>query len=306
MTRAFVVTLATLGIAALFAVGAAVAATRRQGASSDSTRATSNRTDGDTATTALPPRVLATGSVRLSAGARIEVGAQISGRVRTLAVTQGSHVHSGDVIAQLDTQEARALVDQASAQVRELIASERQALDQEQRVEALAAARGATPQDLMAAQTAASQAHARLDAAKAAEDLARTRFGYTTIRAPISGIVASVSTHEGETVAASFTTPTFVTIIDPTRLEVVALIDETDIGRVSLGDAAEFTVDAYPGRRYHGVVARIAPDATIVGGVVDYEVVLRLIGSTNGLKPQMTTAVTITRTRVGERQRGIS
>ena len=235
------------------------------------------------------------------AGARIEVGAQISGKVHALTVTQGSFVRAGQVIAQLDTQELRAFLDQAAAQVTELSAAEHQAMDQAQRVEALAATRSTTQQELIAAQATAAQASARLQAARSAEELARIRLGYTTIRAPIHGIVASVTTHEGETVAASLAAPTFVTLIDPSKLEGVALVDETDIGRVALGDAAEFTVDAYPDHLFHAVVARIAPDATIVGGVVDYEVTLRLTGSTQGLKPQMTTSVTIIHARSGER-----
>jgi HlyD family secretion protein len=279
----------------LLIVGAGVSATIGT-IRSDSARTVMQATPAPPETSEFRP-VLATGSVRLFAGARVEVGAQISGRVRALAVTQGSMVRAGQVIAQLDTQEAHTLVEQAVAQVRELTAAEAQAVDQAQRVEALAFARSTTQQELISAKATAAQASARLDAARSAEALARIRLGYTTVHAPITGIVSSVTTHEGETVAASLAAPTFVTLIDPTKLEAVALVDETDIGRVSLGDSAEFTVDAYPGKVYRGVVSRIAPDATIVGGVVDYEVTLSLVGATAGLKPQMTTSVTISHVR---------
>jgi len=119
------------------------------------------------------------------------------------------------------------------------------------------------------------------------------QLGYTIIRSPISGVVASVTTHEGETVAASLSTPTFVTLIDPERVECVALVDETDIGHVTVGDSAEFTVDAYPGRLFRGMVSRVAPDASVIGGVVDYEVVVRLLGDHRDLKPQMTASVAL-------------
>ncbi|HEY0777125.1 MAG TPA: efflux RND transporter periplasmic adaptor subunit, partial [Gemmatirosa sp.] len=128
----------------------------------------------------------------------------------------------------------------------------------------------------------------------AERDLAALQLEHTAVRAPIDGIVATIATHAGETVAASFATPNFVTLIDPTRLECVALVDESDIGHVTVGDAAVCTVDAYPGREFAGVVAHVSPDATIVSGVVDYEVTIRLGGDAAALlKPQMTASVGI-------------
>ena len=140
-----------------------------------------------------------------------------------------------------------------------------------------------------------------LDAARASRELALLQLDYTVIRAPISGVVATVSTQEGETVAASFSAPTFVTLLDPTRIECVALVDETDIGRVRVRDSVEFTVDAWPGRVFRGVVTSIAPDATISGGVVDYEVHIRISGPVADLKPQMTASVSIG----GEKRRAL-
>ena len=97
---------------------------------------------------------------------------------------------------------------------------------------------------------------------------------YAQITAPISGVVASVSTREGETVAAGFSAPTFVTIVDLDRLEVLAYVDETDIGRVFLGQLASFEVDTYPGLPINGVVAAIQPSAELRDNVVNY--VIRL------------------------------
>ncbi|HXY29544.1 MAG TPA: efflux RND transporter periplasmic adaptor subunit [Gemmatimonadaceae bacterium] len=239
------------------------------------------------------PRVLATGTIRLRAGARIEVGARTSGVVRRLAVTQGSEVRQGDTIAVLDRREATARLAEASARVEELEAASAQADSDLARVEALSHANGASRQDLLAARTGSATARARLAAARSDRDLAQVQLDYTVILAPIGGVVASVTTHEGETVAASFAAPTFVTLIDPTRLECIALVDETDIGRVRRADSADFTVDAYPGRVFRGRVIRIAPDATIVSGVVDYEVTVQPLEGIEVLKPQMTASVSI-------------
>jgi RND family efflux transporter MFP subunit len=239
------------------------------------------------------PRILSTGRISLLPGARIEVGARVSGVVVSLPVTQGSRVERDAVIARLDDRAARANLIQANTAVAELEAALQQQEQDLTRVEALAKIDGTTARELMAARTSVLTAQARLEGAKAARALAQLQLDYTVIRAPISGTVASVSTQEGETVAASLAAPTFVTLLDPTRIECIALVDETDIGGVQVGDQAEFTVDAYPGRVFHGVVISIAPDATLVGGVVDYEVRVKITDDVRALKPQMTASVTI-------------
>lgn len=242
-------------------------------------------------------RVVATGSVRLAPGAKVDVGARTSGVVTRLEVRQGMMVRRGDVILELDDREARLRLASATAKVADLSAAVTQAESDVGRLRPLAEKGYATPRDLSNAQTAVTQMKARLSSAVSDENLARVQLGYMTVRAPESGIVASVTIHEGETVAASFAAPTFVTLIDLSRLECVALVDETDIGRVSNGDPAEFTVDAYPGRVFSGRVINIAPDATVISGVVDYETTIRIAGEpkTGGklLRPQMTASVTI-------------
>jgi RND family efflux transporter MFP subunit len=242
-------------------------------------------------------RVVATGNLRLAPGARIDVGARTSGVVTRLRVRQGMMVHRGDVILELDDREAQLRLASAIAKVADLSAAVRQADNDVERLRPLAERGYATPRDLFNAQTAATQMKARLSSAVADENLARVQLGYMTVRAPESGIVASVTIHEGETVAASFAAPTFVTLIDLSRLQCVALVDETDIGRVNNGDPAEFTVDAYPGRVFTGKVIGIAPDATVISGVVDYETTIRITGESDAnvklLRPQMTASVTI-------------
>jgi multidrug efflux pump subunit AcrA (membrane-fusion protein) len=102
-----------------------------------------------------------------------------------------------------------------------------------------------------------------------------------------------VSTQEGETVAASFTAPTFVTIIGEHALELVGMVDETDIAHVRPGNPVIFTVDAYAARDFQGRVQSIAPKATIVSGVVNYEVTIDITDAMQMLKPDMTANLSI-------------
>ena len=102
-------------------------------------------------------------------------------------------------------------------------------------------------------------AQAKLEKSKSDLAAAEIDLSYAVIRAPISGTVASVSTQEGETVAASFAAPTFVTIIEDNALELVAMVDETDIANVRPGDTVNFTVEAYPSREMPATVKRIDP-----------------------------------------------
>src|SRR4029434_10980162 len=95
------------------------------------------------------------------------------------------------------------------------------------------------------AERAAGVSEKQVTAARASLAFAETQLAYGRIEAPIDGVVASISTQEGETVAASFAAPTFVTLVDLSRLEVWAYVDETDIGRVRIGQPARFTVDTY-------------------------------------------------------------
>jgi RND family efflux transporter MFP subunit len=118
---------------------------------------------------------------------------------------------------------------------------------------------------------------------------------YATLRAPISGIVSSISTQEGETVAAGLNSPTFVTIIDLRKLQVDAFVDETDIGKIRVGQKATFTVDSFPDRDFPATVQAIYPKAVIMDNVVYYDVVLRIDEPLTGqLRPEMTTNVIIT------------
>jgi macrolide-specific efflux system membrane fusion protein len=137
-------------------------------------------------------------------------------------------------------------------------------------------------------------AKAQLEQAAAAVRVLEAQVSYATIRAPISGIISSVATQEGETVAAGLNSPTFVTIIDLHKLQVDAFVDETDIGKIRVGQKATFTVDSYPDREFNATVQAIYPKAVIMDNVVYYDVVHRIDEPLTGqLRPEMTTNVTI-------------
>jgi len=130
--------------------------------------------------------------------------------------------------------------------------------------------------------------------ARAALDIAKAQLSFTTITAPISGVIGSISTQEGETVAAGFNAPTFVTIVDLSRLQVDAYVDEVDIGKIEIGERATFTVDAFPAREFSGRVSAIYPKAVIQENVVNYIVVIQIDKPYEGvLRPEMTASVTI-------------
>jgi len=138
------------------------------------------------------------------------------------------------------------------------------------------------------------QAKAEIAITKAVLSNAEVRLSYATITAPISGVIASVATQEGETVAAGLNAPTFVTIIDLKRLQVDAYVDEVDIGKIRSGQEAVFTVDAFPAKEFNGKVTAIYPKAVIQENVVNYDVVIDITDAYDGLlRPEMTASVTI-------------
>ncbi len=235
----------------------------------------------------------ATGTVRLRVGSEVRVGSQISGIVRKLNVTVGSHVEKGAVIADIDDRGVRARLAQAEAQA----ACDRATLERSRvelvRGRRLLAEGLASPQQAEDLSLALNEAEAKYEKSLRDRDAVRVDASYVLIRAPISGTVATVSTQEGETVAAAFAAPTFVTIIGDHALQLVAMVDETDIAGVHRGDAVTFTVDSYPSRDFDGTVSNIAPRATIVSGVVNYEVSIEIARDAELLKPDMTANVTL-------------
>ena len=138
-------------------------------------------------------------------------------------------------------------------------------------------------------------AQAMVDRATANLEVEDIQLSYATITAPIDGIVALVSTQEGETVAASMNAPNFITLIDLRKLEVTVFVDETDIGRIKVGQKAMFTVDTYSEKFFKGKVREIHPKAVIKDNVVNYEVILDIDKkNVSELRPEMTANVVVT------------
>lgn len=242
----------------------------------------------------LAATVLATGVVRPRVGAQVAVGSRVSGIVERLHVTVGDRVRAGQPLAELARVEFETQVRRAEA-VRLNAASELAYTEKElSRTRQLAGIGGATDAELAAAIRAVDASQARLREADAALEAAGVQLGYASIRAPIAGVVATVSTQEGETVAASFAAPTFLTIVDLTRLEVQAYVDETDIGRVRVGQRATFTVDTWPDQPFAGRVTAIRPTAEVRDNVVNYVTLIEFQNQEDRLlRPDMTTTINI-------------
>ena len=237
--------------------------------------------------------VNATGVVRLRVGSEVRVGSQLSGIVNKLNVTVGSHVEAADVIAEIDDRTIQARLADGEAQAELDRTSMERARVTYERTRVLASKRVVAAQEEEDQRLALDEAKAKYQKALRDCDLVRVDLNYVKIHAPISGTIASVSTQEGETVAASFTAPTFVTIIGDNALQLVAMVDENDIAAVLANNAVTFMVDALPAREFSGVVQSIAPKATIVSGVVNYEVTIAIRDEAETLKPDMTANVSI-------------
>lgn len=240
------------------------------------------------------PSVLATGVLRPEIGAEVRVGSRVSGVLEELHVTVGDTVRRGQLLAVLDPTEFEARRAEIVAELEAARVEQKFAGKDLARARSLIVADAITPTELESYERAEALARAavvRLEASLASTEI---QLDYTRIVAPIAGVVADVAVQVGETVAASFAAPTFVTIIDLDRLEVWAYVDETDIGRVRVGQRATFTVDTYPGRQFEGVVSALRPQAEIVDDVVNYvtEITITPVAGYT-LRPEMTARVNI-------------
>ncbi|HMD67467.1 MAG TPA: efflux RND transporter periplasmic adaptor subunit, partial [Chitinivibrionales bacterium] len=211
----------------------------------------------------LKVQVTATGS--LNSFVTVQVGTQVSGTVARLFVDFNSRVKKGQVVALLDTMLLHAEVVDARAS---LVKAEAQLTLSTQncaRTRALFAKGLVAQADLDAAVSDSAGSASAKASAKAALDRAKINLNYATITSPITGVVINRAVDVGQTVAASFNTPTIFTIADDlTKMQVQASIDEADIGQVKVGQVANFTVDAYPARTFVGTVSQIRLQPTTV------------------------------------------
>ncbi len=242
----------------------------------------------------LSETITATGVIRPVTGAEVNVGSRISGTVVSLPVEVGDQVTTGQLLAELDATALQAQADEARADVNLAMPRVDLAESTLARREKLATKGLASAEDLEIARRDLAVARAQLAANLARQRSAGIALDYTRITAPIDGVVAEVSTREGETVAAAFAAPNFVTIIDLERLEVLAYVDETDIGSVVVGQTSVFAVDTYPGVEFTARVIAIQPRAELQGSVVNYLVRLEFERRDDYvLRPEMTAHVRI-------------
>lgn len=236
--------------------------------------------------------VLATGIIKPQVGAEVKVGSRISGVVKKLRANIGDYVKTGQVIAELDNAELQAKLNHNLAALNKAQADyEYEKLDLE-RQKSLLEYISQNQYDI-SVQTF-KIAEAQLKQAEANVEVAKVQLSYTTIYALTSGTISSVSTQEGETVMAGLAAPTFVNIIDLNRLEVQVYVDETDIGKIQVGQDVTFTVDTYTDTDFKGKVMAIYPKAVIQDNVVNYIVVVEIEDFQDKiLRPEMTTTVII-------------
>lgn len=241
----------------------------------------------------MPNEIVATGTVRPQVGAEVNVGPRISGVLRALHVRVGEQVRPGQLLAVLDHTGLDVAVRGAEFALAEAEAQRALAESQLSRRESLAAEGLLSADELDIARAAAVLAQARSDALHAQLEAARIARGYAEIVAPIAGTVTSIATREGETVAASFAVPTFLTIMDFSRLQVEAYVDEVDIGRIEAGLVGRFSVDTFPDESFEAAVQTVIPQAMVRDNLVTYTVILAIrAGSRELLRPDMTASVT--------------
>ncbi len=238
--------------------------------------------------------VLATGVIKPMVGAEVRVGSRSSGMVEHLYVGIGDYVEQGQLLAELDDDALQANLFKAEAAL-EIARAELEFSELNiNRKRTLAEKNLLSDDDLEQAEKNHRLNQLRVEQAVADVNYVETQLTYTRILAPIAGVVATVSTQEGETVAASFSTPTFVTIINLNKLELWAYVDETDIGRIDQDQKATFRIDTYPETDFKGTVVAIYPNAVIQNTVVNYVVIIQIEDRQGkSLRPEMTANVTI-------------
>ncbi|BDU77921.1 efflux RND transporter periplasmic adaptor subunit [Mesoterricola sediminis] len=220
-------------------------------------------------------KVTATGTV--NALISVSVGTQVSGSVTDLKADFNSVVRKGQVIARIDPTVNETQVADARAALRKAQASCDLAREERDRYRRMAAQQLVSKADLQAKETAFETASGDLEAARSALQRARINLAYCTITAPVDGVVVSRVVDVGQTVAASFSTPSlFVIAKDLSRMKVSASIDESDIGQIRPGQQATFTVDSYQGMTFRGVVSEVQLNPTVSNNVVTYTVVMEV------------------------------
>ena len=243
-------------------------------------------------TTDIHTTITATGTIEPVTS--VTVGTQVSGIVAKLYVDYNSVVRKGQVIAELDKTNLISELNTAKANLNSVQSALNYQSANYNRYKTLYEKGLVSADDFENARLSYQQANQQVAQARETVRRAQTNLGYATITSPIDGIVLSKSVEEGQTVAASFSTPELFTIAqDLTNMQVIADIDEADIGGVKAGQRVTFTVDAFPDDTFQGSVKQVRQQATTESNVVTYEVVISAPNVSLKLKPGLTANVTI-------------
>lgn len=244
------------------------------------------------ATHTLQNSITATGTIE--AVTSVTVGTQVSGIVNKLYVDYNSVVKKGQVIAELDKTNLISELNTAKANLASTESNLSYQSANMKRYQTLYKKGLVSADEYENALLAYRQAKEQVASSRENVQRAQTNLGYATITSPIDGTVISKSVEEGQTVAASFNTPELFTIAkDLKNMQVIANVDEADIGGVAVGNRVNFTVDAYPDDTFEGVVKQVRLEATTTNNVVTYEVVISAPNADLKLKPGLTANVTI-------------
>jgi HlyD family secretion protein len=225
----------------------------------------------------------------------VSVGTQVSGTVRKLHTDFNQKVKQGQILLELDDSLYAAQVLQSEANIRNVEAQLELTRANETRMQSLFAQEYVARLELDQAVQARKSAEAQIAQAQAQLSKDRVNLGYTIIRSPVSGVVVARQVDVGQTVAASFQTPELFKIAqDLSKMQIHSSFAEADVGQIRVGQAASFTVDAFPARKFKAVVYEVRLNPTIQQNVVTYDVVLNVGNPDQTLLPGMTAYVSIT------------
>src|SRR6266850_3578218 len=236
--------------------------------------------------------VTATGT--LNPVLNVQVGSQVSGNILKLFADFNSQVKAGQVVAQIDPALFQAAVTQAEGDVASAQAALELAKLNAKRTQDLFTRKTSSQADLDQALATLHQAEANVKIKQGALDKAKADLDHCTITSPIDGVVISRSVDVGQTVAASLQAPVIFAIAnDLTKMQIDSNVAEADVGAVEVGQAVDFTVDAFPTRMFHGKVVQVRNAPITVQNVVTYDTVIGVDNKELKLKPGMTANVSI-------------
>ena len=224
----------------------------------------------------------------------VNVGTQVSGRVKKIYADFNDQVKQGQILLELEDDLFKAQIEQSRGNVKNFEASVELAKANEARMRSLFEKEYVSKQDLDQAMQALKSSEALLISAKAKLRLDQTNYGYSIIKSPVSGVVIDRVVDEGQTVAASLQTPTLFKIAqDLSKMEIDTSFAEADIAKIKVGQSVKFTVDAYPNNNFVGVVKQIRLNPVNTANVVTYNIVISVENQEGLLLPGMTAYVTI-------------